>query len=128
MALGISAAVAVAVGQSRNGAAQPELLFQQLKQSVKSHRRVTSFSGQNNPKKFLWSAIACPSEMLVWVKGSEQSPSSVSTIGISKETRTKETHYSSFHRLHFPPSVPINEALLAIINLFPDGFVYAALE
>lgn len=40
------------------------------------------------PKKFLCSATAWPSEMLVWVKGSEQSPPSSSIVGISKETNS----------------------------------------
>lgn len=80
------------------------------------------------PKKFLCSATAWPSEMLVWVKGSEQNPPIVSIVGIQKETRSKEIHDSYCHWLHFPPRVAINETLLAIINLFTDGFVYAALQ
>lgn len=44
MAPGISATLAVAVGQSRSGAAQPDL------QSVKFHPKVASFAGQNTPK------------------------------------------------------------------------------
>lgn len=44
IAPGISATVAVAVGQSRSGAAQPD------PQSVKFHPKVALFAGQNTPK------------------------------------------------------------------------------
>lgn len=125
MAARISATVAAAVGlHSQTRCSQQ----QQLKQSVKSHPKMHSFAGQNTQKNPLCSATAWPSEILIWIKGSEQSPPIVSTVGISKETRSKEFHYSCCHWLHFPPSVPMNEALLAVINLFCDGFVHAASE
>lgn len=59
---------------------------QQLKQSVKSHPRATSFAGQNTPKNAC--AVPLPGLQRCWVKGSEQSPPSVGTAGISKETNS----------------------------------------
>lgn len=87
MALGISAAVAVAVGQSRSGAAQPDPLFPAA--AAEAECKISPQSDficwPEYQKKFLCSATAW--EMLVWVKGSERPPS-VCIVGISKETKS----------------------------------------
>lgn len=87
---------------SSSGAAQPDPLFPAA--AAEAECKISSQNAficwPEYLKKFLCIATAWPSEILVWIKGSEQSPPSVSTVGISKETRSKEIHYSCSHWLH----------------------------
>lgn len=92
---------------------------QQLKQSVKSHPRATSFAGQNTPKNSC--AVPLPGLQRCWYGW--RGVNRALQVLVLQAFQKKQNHYSSCHWLHFPPGVPMNTALFCIINLFTDGFV-----